>query len=395
MPDSARSLSSKTIAFLRMLQVVLDPDTPAERYAAFADFFAHDGQTSTTTARACAPRSPGLFPARVQLVDTQEELRGALADARGVAVEALTVGREELAAAPKLKFVQKYGLGLGDIDTAACAERGVAVLNIRRRANIACAEHAHRADAHAGAQARPHGRARHRREARRGRLSLQAVRPAAHAQFELGAHRRHPHAPRRDARADRARRDRPRDRDAAPSPSACASSISSAGNWPEAEERALGVAYAPLDTLLAEADWLIPQLPEGPVDPQPDRRRAACAHEARRLHRQRVAAGRDRSRGADRGAEIRPARRLCARPALSRRRRATTTSCCNSRTSSWCRTSQERRGSMRSPISRTSSTAWRGRWRGRAPALRCRPLTLPVRIKSRPGATSMPRSPAS
>ena len=33
---------------------------------------------------------------------------------------------------------------------------------------------------------------------------------------------------------------------------------------PEAEERALGVAYAPLDTLLAEADWMIPQLPEGP-----------------------------------------------------------------------------------------------------------------------------------
>ena len=33
---------------------------------------------------------------------------------------------------------------------------------------------------------------------------------------------------------------------------------------PEADERALGVAYAPLDTLLAEADWVIPQLPEGP-----------------------------------------------------------------------------------------------------------------------------------
>ena len=33
---------------------------------------------------------------------------------------------------------------------------------------------------------------------------------------------------------------------------------------PEAEERALGVAYAPLDTLLAEADWVVPQLPEGP-----------------------------------------------------------------------------------------------------------------------------------
>ena len=63
----------------------------------------------------------GLFPARVSMVETQEELRGALADARGVAVEALTVGRDELAAAPKLKLVQKYGAGLAGIDTAACA----------------------------------------------------------------------------------------------------------------------------------------------------------------------------------------------------------------------------------------------------------------------------------
>jgi len=81
--------------FLRVLQVVLDPDTPAERYAAFADFFAHDANFDDYCARVRA-RAPGLFPARVQLVDTQEELRGALAEARGVAVEALTVGREEL-----------------------------------------------------------------------------------------------------------------------------------------------------------------------------------------------------------------------------------------------------------------------------------------------------------
>ena len=127
--------------FLRMLQVMLDPDTPAERYAAFADFFAHEADLDDYCARVRAT-VPGLFPARVQMVETQEELRAALADARGVAVEALTVGRDELAAAPKLKFVQKYGLAPAPIDTAACAERGVAVLTIRRRANIACAEHA-------------------------------------------------------------------------------------------------------------------------------------------------------------------------------------------------------------------------------------------------------------
>ena len=33
---------------------------------------------------------------------------------------------------------------------------------------------------------------------------------------------------------------------------------------PDAEERALAVAYAPLDTLLADSDWVIPQLPGSP-----------------------------------------------------------------------------------------------------------------------------------
>jgi lactate dehydrogenase-like 2-hydroxyacid dehydrogenase len=32
----------------------------------------------------------------------------------------------------------------------------------------------------------------------------------------------------------------------------------------EHEERALSVAFAPLDTLLADSDWVIPQLPAGP-----------------------------------------------------------------------------------------------------------------------------------
>src|SRR5262245_19442562 len=89
--------------FLRMLQVVLDPDTPAERYAAFADFFAHEASLDDYCARVRAT-IPGLFPARVRMVETQDELRAALPDARGVAVEALIIGGEELAIAPRLKF---------------------------------------------------------------------------------------------------------------------------------------------------------------------------------------------------------------------------------------------------------------------------------------------------
>jgi phosphoglycerate dehydrogenase-like enzyme len=37
--------------------------------------------------------------------------------------------------------VQKYGAIPGNIDAVACASRGVSVLTLRRRANIACAEH--------------------------------------------------------------------------------------------------------------------------------------------------------------------------------------------------------------------------------------------------------------
>ncbi len=59
--------------FLRVLQVVLDP-TPVERYAAFADFFAHEADFGDYCARVRAT-VPGLFPARVQMVETQDELR--------------------------------------------------------------------------------------------------------------------------------------------------------------------------------------------------------------------------------------------------------------------------------------------------------------------------------
>src|SRR5206468_11654924 len=57
-----------------------------------------------------------------------------------------------------------------------------------------------------------------------------------------------------------------------------------------------------------------------------DRPPPACAHEARRLHRQRLASRRDQPHRPDRGAAVRPSRRLRARSAIRgagpRRRRA-------------------------------------------------------------------------
>jgi phosphoglycerate dehydrogenase-like enzyme len=126
--------------FLRIVQLVLDPNASRERLAAFADFFAHDEPDFAGWCAKVRQKAGKLYPAEVRLVETQEELRRNLADANGLIVESLSVGGPEIAAAPKLKAVQKYGVDLRRIDQAACAKGGVALLSIRRRANIACAE---------------------------------------------------------------------------------------------------------------------------------------------------------------------------------------------------------------------------------------------------------------
>ncbi len=126
--------------FLRVVEIVLDPDSSPERFTAFADFFAHDEPDFAGWRERVRRHAQKLYPATVRLVETQEELRQHLAEADALIVESLAVGAEELAAAPRLKAVQKYGVDLRRVDTAACAARGVAVLTLRRRANIACAE---------------------------------------------------------------------------------------------------------------------------------------------------------------------------------------------------------------------------------------------------------------
>src|ERR1700751_4184736 len=102
--------------FLRAVALVLDPSTSAERHAAFADFFAHDEHDFDGWCARVRKRAGGLFPAAVRLVDTPEELRANLAAAKGLVVESLAVGRAELAAAPELLAVQKYGAIPRNID---------------------------------------------------------------------------------------------------------------------------------------------------------------------------------------------------------------------------------------------------------------------------------------
>jgi len=126
--------------FLRVVEVVLDPKASEERRAAYADFFAHDEPDFDGWCVKLRQRVPKLYPAEVRIVEDQDALRNNLADANALIVESLSVGADEIAAAPQLKAVQKYGVDLRRIDGAACAAKNVAVLTLRRRANIACAE---------------------------------------------------------------------------------------------------------------------------------------------------------------------------------------------------------------------------------------------------------------
>ena len=126
----------------RLMAVVLDPTTSAERSAAFADFMSPDLPDFRGWCDKVRSAAAAIYPSEVRLVGTQDELRGNLATADAVFTEALTIGPWELAAAPRLKAVHKYGMILRNIDVATCAARGVKVLGIRRRANISCAEHA-------------------------------------------------------------------------------------------------------------------------------------------------------------------------------------------------------------------------------------------------------------
>ena len=126
----------------RLIGVVLDPTTSEERWAAFADFMSPDlpdfGGWCDTVRKAAG----SLFPSDVRLVGSTTELHDQLAFAAAIVTESLSIGPEELASAPHLKVVHKYGMTVRNIDVAACEARGVKVLTVRRRANVACAEHA-------------------------------------------------------------------------------------------------------------------------------------------------------------------------------------------------------------------------------------------------------------
>jgi phosphoglycerate dehydrogenase-like enzyme len=249
--------------FLRVVGILLDPTTSAERYAAYADFFAHDDPDFDGYCARVRARIGGLFPSQVKLVETAEEMRANLPGARGLIVESLPVGRDQIAAGAELAAVQKYGAMPRNIDGAACAERGIKVLTFRRRANIACAEVAI-------TLMLTLAKKMHRLA---GRISVE----------QLGAEGYHfkPFDRRHTPNSNWARITGLRilhdttlgiigigeiGREIVLRAVAFGMRILyyQRTRLPEAEEQQLQVTYVPLERLLAESDWIVPQVPGNP-----------------------------------------------------------------------------------------------------------------------------------
>lgn len=126
---------------LRQVEVLLDPRASQERTTAYATYAAHDLADYLGWRDALRATVPGLYPADVRLVASHEELLLHLPDADVVIVESFEIGPLELARAPKLALVQNFGVVTENIDEEACAGRAIPVKTLRRRTNMALAEH--------------------------------------------------------------------------------------------------------------------------------------------------------------------------------------------------------------------------------------------------------------
>jgi phosphoglycerate dehydrogenase-like enzyme len=249
--------------WLRLIAVVLDPTTSQERLAAFADFMSPDEPDFQSWCEKLRQGAGSFYPSEVRLVASDAELRANLGDADAFVTESLAMGAEELKLASRLKLVYKYGSIFRNIDVTACGECGVEVLGVRRRANIACAEHAfalmltlarriHQLNglisveqlAAASDPYRPFDR-KHTPGANWGRfpgmLTLHGSTIGIIGLGEIG-------------------------REIALRAVAFGMNILYFQRTPlaPAEEGALKVSYRPLDVLLAQSDWIIPQLPSDP-----------------------------------------------------------------------------------------------------------------------------------
>src|SRR4051812_35023378 len=249
--------------FTRLIPLVLDPAANPERRAAFADFMSTDEPDFAGWCERVRQGAANIYPATVRMVSSETEMRGHLPGCSALVVESFRVTRDDLRAGSQLKVVQKFGTGLRNIDVAACVEKDIKVLTLRRRANVSCAEHAfglmlmlarkldeldglvtvERIKTRQGTF-RPFQR-QHTPGGNYARLGgTRALNGATIGIIGLGEIGREI--------AIRAR--------------AFAMNVlyHQRTRAPESEERELGARHVPLATLLAESDWILPQLPTLP-----------------------------------------------------------------------------------------------------------------------------------
>jgi phosphoglycerate dehydrogenase-like enzyme len=251
-------------AFTRLIPIILDPESSAERRVAFADFMSPDEPDFDGWLARVRAGAPGLYPAEVRMVSSQSEMRAQLGDCQVLVVESLSVGGDDLAGAGQLRVVQKFGALLRNIDVAACQAKNVKVLTLRRRANISCAEHVF---------ALMLGLAR-RLEAVSGRVTVERIAAAGEALRPFDRH----HTPGGNfARISGTRALNEATigiiglgeigREVASRAVAFGMHVlyHQRTRLAEAEEHMLGVHFVPLDTLLAGADWVVPQVPVSPA----------------------------------------------------------------------------------------------------------------------------------
>src|SRR5258708_10283102 len=106
--------------FTRLIPLVLDPNASEERRTAFADFMSTDEPDFAGWCARVRKGSAALYPAHVRLLTSEEEMRATLHPCVALVVESFRVTRDDFAAAPKLKVLQKFGTGLRTIHPPAC-----------------------------------------------------------------------------------------------------------------------------------------------------------------------------------------------------------------------------------------------------------------------------------
>ena len=128
--------------FLKILSVILDPETPETHKQAVQRFFAHDVPDFLTWCEDFRPRLPALYPCSVDYARDRNDFLQKVEEAGAAVVESLRVDEEVLRRAPKLRVIQKFGWITSNIDEKACRASGVAIERLRRVGNIAVAEQA-------------------------------------------------------------------------------------------------------------------------------------------------------------------------------------------------------------------------------------------------------------